>query len=165
MWNKLNYDQANFERFREVFTQDSGNQASDSKRKEFCSWLATHKPSTCGTDPGQSAFTPDGCTNPIPGSGQWNTAFNSPCNGHDRCYSRMGANKGSCDGRFFGSMSDVCREKYAQGSSKMYTLCGVVSYAYYNAVSSPIGSYFFNAAQSGLGCVGWHALRKKYCNG
>jgi len=171
MWNKLDYSPADFENFKDVLTSGGGSGSttvSDSKRVAFCSWLAANKPSSCGTDPGASTFTPDGCSISYPGSSTWNSLFNSACNGHDTCYSSMGAIKSDCDNALKRETDFACMEREPDPDKNEWwrnTKCGLASKAYYAGVSNPIGSYFFYAAQSGLGCVGWHAIRKKYCAG
>jgi hypothetical protein len=64
----------------------------------------------------------DGCTTDVPGYpdasyvfphvGIFKSTFTGSCNNHDKCYSLLGTDYGSCDSGFWSDMQSACRSKY-----------------------------------------------------
>jgi len=128
-------------------------------KSEICSKVNKNKPAGCTNSVNIAS---NGCTSSGLG-GDWDSTFNSACNGHDECYTSIGAVKGNCDSAFYGDMKDICNAKFSKNGVKNLT-CHGSAIAYSKVVSVAPAFMYFNPAQSDLKCVIWKKLREKACS-
>ena len=69
--------------------------------------------------------------------------FTQPCENHDACYGRCGAEKRDCDDQFLSDMKQACRDSTAASP----LLCYVFAHIYYGAVKS-LGEKAYRDAQA-----------------
>ena len=162
MLGELDFDDSQIDHFGPIF--GGGGGASTSLKQQFCSALASKQPNSCGLDPTQADWAPNGCSNPTDTNGNWNNFFESSCNNHDICYNYMYATQASCDNHFRTNMEIQCMEDPSGSPGKTLDDCTTKAAIYYTGVQL-LGSYFYGKAQSTATCDAYHELRKKYCNG
>lgn len=81
----------------------------------------------------------DGCTTMgfenIPHIGLFKSTFTPACDGHDKCYTSLGANYDSCDSAFYEAMRARCNSKYNEWLQPVeWSMCRTTAFEYYEAV-------------------------------
>jgi hypothetical protein len=126
---------------------------------DVCSRVNKKKPAGCSNSVN---IDPNGCSSAGFG-GDWDSIFNGACNGHDECYTSVGAVKGMCDSIFDGDLRSICDTEFNKNGSKRIACHGKAT-LYSGAVSIAPAFMYFNPAQADLKCVIWRKLKEKACS-